>query len=45
MQIRIGFEIVYGHAIRPRARARMAPVSTVSLQELRADLTRQRSPH
>jgi len=44
-RVALSFEIVYGHAIRPRARARMAPVSTVSLQELRADLTRQRSAH
>jgi malonyl-CoA O-methyltransferase len=44
-RVALSFEIVYGHAIRPRARARMAPVSTVSLQELRADLTRQRSTH
>jgi malonyl-CoA O-methyltransferase len=44
-RIALSFEIVYGHAIRPRARARVAPVSTVSLHDLRADLARQRSPH
>jgi len=44
-RIALSFEIVYGHAIRPRARARVAPLSTVSLQDLRADLARQRSPH
>ena len=44
-RIALSFEVVYGHAIRPRARARMAPVSAVSLQDLRADLARQRSPH
>jgi len=44
-RIALSFEIVYGHAIRPRARARMAPISTVSLHDLRADLARPRSPH
>jgi len=44
-RIALSFEIVYGHAIRPPARARVAPVSTVSLQDMRADLARQRSPH
>ncbi|HEU5295002.1 MAG TPA: methyltransferase domain-containing protein [Burkholderiaceae bacterium] len=44
-RIALSFEIVYGHAIRPRARARVAPVSTLSLHDLRADLARQRSPH
>jgi malonyl-CoA O-methyltransferase len=42
-RVALSFEVVYGHAIRPRARARVAPVSTVSLQDLRADLSRQRS--
>jgi malonyl-CoA O-methyltransferase len=42
-RIALSFEIVYGHAVRPRAQARAAPVSTVSLQDLRADLARQRS--
>ncbi|HET7525890.1 MAG TPA: biotin synthase, partial [Burkholderiaceae bacterium] len=44
-RIALSFEIVYGHAVRPRPRARMAAVSTVSLHDLRADLARQRSPH
>jgi malonyl-CoA O-methyltransferase len=44
-RVALSFEIVYGHAVRPRARTRVAPVSTVSLQDLRADLARQRSPH
>ncbi|HTP74547.1 MAG TPA: biotin synthase [Burkholderiaceae bacterium] len=43
-RIALSFEVVYGHAVRPRARARVAPVSTVSLHDLRADLARQRSP-
>ena len=42
-RVALSFEIVYGHAVRPRARTRVAPVSTVSLQDLRADLARQRS--
>jgi malonyl-CoA O-methyltransferase len=41
-RVALGFEIVYGHAVRPRPRARVAPVATVSLQDLRADLSRQR---
>lgn len=42
-RVALSFEIVYGHAIRPRPRARVAAVSTVSLHDLRADLARQRS--
>ncbi|HSB98803.1 MAG TPA: methyltransferase domain-containing protein [Burkholderiaceae bacterium] len=42
-RVALGFEIVYGHAVRPRARARVAPVAAVPLQDLRADLARQRS--
>jgi len=42
-RIALSFEVVYGHAVRPRSRTRVAPVSTVSLQDLRADLARQRS--
>jgi len=42
-RVALSFEVVYGHAVRPRARARLAPVSTVSLHDLRADLARQRS--
>jgi malonyl-CoA O-methyltransferase len=42
-RVALSFEVVYGHAVRPRARARMAPVSTLSLHDLRADLSRQRS--
>jgi malonyl-CoA O-methyltransferase len=42
-RVALSFEVVYGHAVRPRARTRVAPVSTVSLQDLRADLSRQRS--
>jgi malonyl-CoA O-methyltransferase len=42
-RVALGFEIVYGHAVRPRPRARVAPVATLSLQDLRADLSRQRS--
>jgi malonyl-CoA O-methyltransferase len=42
-RVALSFEIVYGHAVRPHARTRVAPVSTVSLQDLRADLARQRS--
>jgi malonyl-CoA O-methyltransferase len=42
-RVALSFEIVYGHAVRPRARARVAAVSTVSLHDLRADLARQRS--
>jgi malonyl-CoA O-methyltransferase len=44
-RLALSFEIVYGHAVRPRPRARVAPVTTVSLQDLRADLFRQRSDH
>jgi len=43
-RVALSFEVVYGHAMRPPARARLAPVSSVSLQDLRADLARQRSP-
>jgi malonyl-CoA O-methyltransferase len=42
-RIALSFEIVYGHAVRPRPRSRVASVSTVSLDDLRADLSRQRS--
>jgi malonyl-CoA O-methyltransferase len=42
-RVALSFEIVYGHAVRPPTRVRVAPVSTVSLQDLRADLSRQRS--
>jgi len=42
-RVALSVEIVYGHAVRPRARARVAPVSTVSLHDLRADLSRLRS--
>jgi malonyl-CoA O-methyltransferase len=42
-RIALSFEIVYGHALRPRARARVAPVTTVALEDLRADLSRPRS--
>jgi malonyl-CoA O-methyltransferase len=44
-RVAISFEIVYGHALRPRARAKMAPVATVALEDLRADLLRPRSTH
>jgi malonyl-CoA O-methyltransferase len=44
-RVALSFEIVYGHALRPRARARVAPVATVALEDLRADLLRPRSPH
>ena len=42
-RVALSFEIVYGHAVRPRPRARVAAVSTLSLDDLRADLARQRS--
>ncbi|MCC7287547.1 MAG: biotin synthase [Burkholderiaceae bacterium] len=42
-RVALSFEVVYGHAVRLRARARVAPVTTVSLQDMRADLLRQRS--
>jgi malonyl-CoA O-methyltransferase len=42
-RVALSFEIVYGHALRPRARARVAPVTTVTLEDLRADLSRPRS--
>jgi malonyl-CoA O-methyltransferase len=41
-RVGLSFEIVYGHALRPRPRTRMAAVSTVALEDLRADLSRQR---
>lgn len=41
-RVALSFEIVYGHALRPRARARVAPVATVALDDLRADLSRPR---
>ena len=44
-RVALSFEIVYGHALRPRARVKMAPVATVALEDLRADLSRPRSPH
>jgi malonyl-CoA O-methyltransferase len=43
--VALSFEIVYGHALRPRPRARVAPVTTVALEDLRADLARPRSAH
>lgn len=42
-RVALSFEIVYGHAVRPRPRARVTAVSTVALADLRADLSRQRS--
>jgi malonyl-CoA O-methyltransferase len=42
-RVALSFEIVYGHALRPRARAKVAPVATVALEDLRADLLRPRS--
>jgi len=44
-RVALSFEIVYGHALRPRPRARVAPVTTVALEDLRADLARPRSAH
>lgn len=42
-RVALSFEIVYGHAVRPRPRMRAAAVSTVSLHDMRAELMRQRS--
>jgi len=41
-RLALTFEIVYGHAVRPTPRVRVTPTATVSLQDLRADLFRQR---
>jgi malonyl-CoA O-methyltransferase len=41
-RVALTFEIVYGHALRPRARAKVAPLATVALEDLRADLLRPR---
>lgn len=40
-RVAMSFEIVYGHAFRAEARTRVAPVSTVSLAEMRAGLARR----
>lgn len=42
-RIALSFEIVYGHAFRPRPRARVAATSTVSLADLRAGLSSGRA--
>jgi malonyl-CoA O-methyltransferase len=42
-RVALSFEIVYGHALRPRASTRVAAVSAVSLDELRAELLRSRT--
>ncbi|MBE7419257.1 MAG: biotin synthase [Ideonella sp.] len=41
-RLALTFEIVYGHAVRPVPRVRVTPTATVPLQDLRADLFRQR---
>ncbi|MFO1219022.1 MAG: biotin synthase [Burkholderiaceae bacterium] len=38
-RIAMSFELVYGHAVRPRPRARVAATSTVSLADMRASLS------
>jgi malonyl-CoA O-methyltransferase len=43
-RVAMSFEIVYGHAFRPAARARVAALSTVSLSDMRASLSRGPSP-
>jgi malonyl-CoA O-methyltransferase len=40
-RVAMSFEIVYGHAFRAESRARIAPMSTVSLSEMRASLSRR----
>lgn len=42
-RVAMSFEIVYGHAFRPRPRVRVAPLSTVSLSDMRASLSRGRA--
>lgn len=37
-RLRLGFEVVYGHALKPAAAARLAPQSEVSLAEMRSML-------
>lgn len=41
-RVTLTFEVVYGHAVRPVPRVRVTPTATVSLDDLRADLFRQR---
>ncbi len=38
-RVAMTFEVVYGHAFRPRPRARVAATSTVSLADMRASLS------
>jgi malonyl-CoA O-methyltransferase len=40
-RVAMSFEIVYGHAFRAESRARIAPISTVSLSDMRASLSRR----
>ena len=42
-RVAMSFELVYGHAFRPRPRARVAPTSTVSLADMRASLSSGRA--
>jgi malonyl-CoA O-methyltransferase len=42
-RVAMSFEIVYGHAFRAESRMRIAPMSTVSLSEMRASLSRRPS--
>ncbi len=42
-RVAMSFELVYGHAFRPRPRARVAPTSSVSLADMRASLSSGRA--
>lgn len=42
-RLTLSFEIVYGHAFKPRPRAALAPQTTVSLEDMRAALKERKS--
>jgi malonyl-CoA O-methyltransferase len=44
-QIRMSFEIIYGHAFKPAPRIKLAAESSVSMQQMREMLSKPRSPH
>ena len=43
-RLRLTFEVVYGHALKPTVRPRILPQSEIGLDDMRQMLTRRRSP-
>lgn len=43
-RLRLTFEVVYGHALKPLPRARLQPQSEIGLHDMRQMLARRRSP-